>query len=60
MLFRSLRRVVLSTALPPEVVDRMGLTLFGGVIPVPVEAAILLGFGALMLGIAIRNFRVIA
>lgn len=55
-----LRRVVLSTALPPEVVDGMGLTLFGSVIPVPVEVAILLGFGALMLGIAIRNFRVIA
>lgn len=55
-----LRRVVLSSALPPEVVDRMGLTLFGNVIPVPIEVAILLGFGALMLGIAIRNFRVIA
>ncbi len=55
-----LRRVMLSAALPPEVVDRMGLTLFGNVIPVPVEVAILLGFGALMLGIAIRNFRVIA
>jgi ABC-2 type transport system permease protein len=55
-----LRRVVLSTALPPEMVDRMGLTLFGGVIPIPVEVAILLAFGALMLGIAIRNFRVIA
>jgi len=55
-----LRRVVLSTALPPEVVDRMGLTLFGGVIPIAVEVAILLAFGALMLGIAIRNFRVIA
>ncbi len=55
-----LRRVVLSTSLPPEVVDQMGLTLFGSVIPVPVEVAILLGFGALMLGVAIRNFRVIA
>lgn len=55
-----LRRVVLSNALPPEVVDGMGLTLFGSVIPVPVEVAILLGFGALMLGMAIRNFRVIA
>ena len=55
-----LRRVVLSTALPPEMVDRMGLTLFGGVIPIPVEVAILLAFGALTLGIAIRNFRVIA
>lgn len=55
-----LRRVVLSTSLPPEVVDRMGIELFGSVLPVPVEAAILLGFGALMLGVAIRNFRVVA
>jgi len=55
-----LRRVVLSSALPPEVVDRFALDLFGGVIPVPVEAAILLGFGALMLLVAIRNFRVVA
>jgi ABC-2 type transport system permease protein len=55
-----LRRIVLSTALPADIVDRMGLSLFGGVIPVPAEAAILLGFGALMLMIAIRNFRVVA
>jgi ABC-2 type transport system permease protein len=55
-----LRRVVLSTSLPPEVVDRMGLDLLGSVIPVPVEALILLGFGALMLTVAIRNFRVVA
>ena len=55
-----LRRVVLSTSLPPEVVDRMGIQLFGSVLPVPVEAAILLGFGALMLGVAIKNFRVVA
>ncbi len=53
-----LRRVVLATSLPSELVDRMGLDLFGHVLPVPVEAAILLGFGALMLSIAIRNFRV--
>ena len=49
-----------STALPADIVDRMGLSLFGGVIPVPAEAAILLGFGAVMLMIAIRNFRVVA
>jgi ABC-2 type transport system permease protein len=55
-----LRRVVLGSALPPDVVDRMGLDLFGTVLPIPAEAAILLAFGALMLGIAIRNFRVVA
>jgi len=54
-----LRRVVLGSALPPDVVDRMGLDLFGTVLPIPAEAAILLAFGALMLGIAIRNFRVV-
>jgi ABC-2 type transport system permease protein len=55
-----LRRVVLGSALPSDVVDRMGLDLFGAVLPIPAEAAILLAFGALMLGIAIRNFRVVA
>jgi hypothetical protein len=35
-----------------------GLSLFGSVLPIPVEAAILLAFGAVMLFIAIRNFRV--
>jgi ABC-2 type transport system permease protein len=55
-----LRRVVLGSALPPDVVERMGLDLFGTVLPVPAEAAILLAFGALMLWIAIRNFRVVA
>jgi ABC-2 type transport system permease protein len=55
-----LRRVVLTTSLPKEFVDRMALSLFGSVIPVTLEAGILLAFGALMLGIAIRNFRVTA
>jgi ABC-2 type transport system permease protein len=55
-----LRRVVLGSSLPPDLVDRMGLDLFGAVLPIPAEAAILLAFGALMLGIAIRNFRVVA
>jgi ABC-2 type transport system permease protein len=55
-----LRRVVLGAALPPDVIDRMGLDVFGAVLPIPVEAAILMAFGALMLGIAIRNFRVVA
>jgi ABC-2 type transport system permease protein len=55
-----LRRVVLGASLPSEIVDGMGLDLFGAVLPVPVEAAILLAFGALMLWVAIRNFRVVA
>jgi len=53
-----LRRVVLASALPTELVDRMALDLFGRVLPIAAEAAILLAFGAAMLGIAIRNFRV--
>ena len=55
-----LRRVVLAASLPREIVDGLGLDLFGTVLPVPVEAAVLLAFGALMLWVAIRNFRVIA
>lgn len=55
-----LRRVVLGASLPRDIVDGMGLDLFGTVLPVPVEAAVLLAFGALMLWVAIRNFRVVA
>jgi ABC-2 type transport system permease protein len=55
-----LRRIVLSTALPPEIVDGMGIQLFGNVLPIWAEAAILLSFGGLMLMVAIRNFRVVA
>ena len=55
-----LRRVVLGASLPPAVVDGMGLDLFGSVLPIPVEAAILMAFGAVMLWVAIRNFRVVA
>jgi len=54
-----LRRVVLGGAgLPSFALDRMGLTLFDTVLPIVVEAAILLGFGIVMLAIAVRNFRV--
>ncbi|OGN81053.1 MAG: ABC transporter [Chloroflexi bacterium GWC2_73_18] len=53
-----LRRVVLEGAgFPAAMVDRLGLTLFDQVLPIPVEAAILLAFGVTMLGIAIRGFR---
>ena len=54
-----LRRVVLGGAgLPSFALDKMGLTLFDNVLPIVVEAAILLGFGVVMLAIAVRNFRV--
>ena len=54
-----LRRVVLGGAgVPSAVLDRLGLTLFNTVLPILVEAAILLGFGIVMLAIAVRNFRV--
>jgi len=54
-----LRRVVLAGAgLPSFALDRLGLTLFDTVLPIVAEAAILLGFGILMLAIAVRNFRV--
>ena len=54
-----LRRVVLSGAgVPDAVLNRMGLTVFGNVLPVVLEAGILLAFGVLMLLIAIRNFRI--
>jgi ABC-2 type transport system permease protein len=54
-----LRRVVLGGAgLPSFALDKMGLTIFDTVLPIVVEAAILLGFGIVMLAIAVRNFRV--
>jgi hypothetical protein len=36
----------------------MSLTIGGTVIPVIAEAGILLAFGVVVLGIAVRNFRV--
>lgn len=53
-----LRRVVLSVTFPRAQVDQLGLTLFGGVAPISAEVGILLGFGVIMLMLAIRNFRV--
>jgi len=55
-----LRRVVLAPVLPREAIDLISLDLFGSVLPILAEAAILLAFGGLMLTIAIRNFRVTA
>ena len=54
-----LRRVVLGGAgLPSSALDRIGLTVFDTVLPIVVEAAILLAFGVVMLAIAVRNFRI--
>jgi ABC-2 type transport system permease protein len=53
-----LRRVVLSASgLPGPVIDRLGLTINGNVLPVALEAGIMLAFGAVMLGIAVVNFQ---
>jgi len=46
-----MRRVVLSASgLPGPVIDRLGLTINGNVLPVPLEAGI-------MLGIAVVSFQ---
>jgi ABC-2 type transport system permease protein len=52
-----LRRIVLGATLPAQAVDKLGLTIFDQVIPIGIEALILLAFGAVMLGIAVINFR---
>jgi ABC-2 type transport system permease protein len=54
-----LRRVVLEGAgIPAAALDRLGLTIGGAVLPILGETGILLAFGLVMLGIAVRNFRV--
>lgn len=54
-----LRRVVLEGAgIPAAALDRLGLTIGGAVLPILAETGILLVFGLVMLGIAVRNFRV--
>jgi ABC-2 type transport system permease protein len=54
-----LRRTILAGAgMPTQVLDRMSLTIGGTVIPVVAEAGILLAFGIVVLGVAVRNFRV--
>lgn len=53
-----IRRVVLNASgVPGPVLDRLALTLFDRVLPVPVEVAILLGFGLVALAIAALQFR---
>jgi ABC-2 type transport system permease protein len=53
-----LRRVVLSdSGRPSALVERFGLTINGQVLPIPLEAGIVLAFGAVMLGIAVVMFQ---
>ncbi|MGH2445414.1 MAG: ABC transporter permease [Candidatus Limnocylindria bacterium] len=51
-----LRRIMLGASIPGGA-DALGLTIFGWTLPIGVEALILLAFGAVMLGIAVLNFR---
>ncbi|HET7466181.1 MAG TPA: ABC transporter permease [Candidatus Dormibacteraeota bacterium] len=53
-----LRRVVLSdSGLPSAAIDRLGLTINGQVLPIPLEAGIMLGFGIVLLGVAVVMFQ---
>jgi ABC-2 type transport system permease protein len=53
-----LRRVVLSgSGLPGAVIDRLGLTINGNVLPIALEAGLTLAFGVVMLAIAVVNFQ---
>src|SRR5712691_11606830 len=53
-----LRRVVLSdSGLPSAAIDRLGLTINGQVLPIPLEAGIMLAFGAVLLGVAVVMFQ---
>jgi len=50
-----IRRVLLGSSGIP--VDRFALTLFDRTLAIPVEAAIVIAFGLVMLGIAVRSFQ---
>jgi ABC-2 type transport system permease protein len=52
-----IRRIVLGATLPADAVNALGLTIFDRVLPIGLEALILLGFGAVMLAIGVMNFR---
>ena len=53
-----LRQTVLGAAgIPSAVLDRLKLTLFGQALPVWAEEGILVGFGLLLLTLAIRSFQ---
>ena len=52
------RRTVLGAGgVPPPVLDRFGLTLFGQTLAAWTEEALLVGFGLVMLALAIRSFQ---
>jgi len=52
------RRIVLgATGVPAPVLDKLALTLNNQVVTIGLEAAIVLGFGLLMMGVAVFNFR---
>jgi ABC-2 type transport system permease protein len=53
-----LRRVMLeATGVPAPVVDKLSMTLFGSVVPMWGEVAIMLAFGLVLMAIAVFNFR---
>jgi ABC-2 type transport system permease protein len=49
-----IRRVLLGASGFP--VERLAITILDQTLPIPLESAIVLGFGFVMLGIAVRNF----
>jgi hypothetical protein len=54
-----LRRVMLEGAgLPSAALDRLALTIGDYVLPLWLEAVVLLTFGVVVLAFAVRNFRV--
>ena len=53
-----LRRVVLSdSGLPNALIDRLGLTIGGQLLAIPLEVSITFAFGLVMLGIAVVSFQ---
>jgi ABC-2 type transport system permease protein len=53
-----IRRVVLdASGVPGPALDRLSMTIGGQVVPIAVEVAILLGFGLVLMLIALFNFR---
>ena len=49
----ALRRAVLGSAADP-----LGVSLFGQIVPIWLEALILIAFGLVMLALAVRSFQV--
>ncbi len=52
------RRILLeASGVPPPVIERLSLTLFGHTVPILAEVGVMLGFGVLAMGVAVLNFR---